>query len=74
MQSPRNRKLLSDERPNQKYGTRSMISYESRDMSDRFRSNRVFTTVFGARANNHQVCLPFGCSVNNFALWSSLPL
>jgi hypothetical protein len=31
-------------------------------------------TVFGARTNNYQVCLPFSCSVNNFALWSALPL
>src|SRR3981081_4294523 len=72
--SPRNRKLLSRQRPNQKDRTWSMIDYESCDMSDRFRPNCVSTTVFGARTNNHQVCLPFGCSVNNFALWSALPL
>jgi hypothetical protein len=34
----------------------------------------VPATVFGAGANNHQICLPFGRSVHDFALWSSLPV
>ena len=51
-----------------------MIEDKTCDMSDRFRTDRWFITVFGSGANNRQICPPFGGSINNFTFWSSLSL
>jgi hypothetical protein len=51
--SPRNRKLLSCQRPNQQHRTRSMVEDEPGDVSDRSRADRGFVAVFGPGANDH---------------------
>jgi hypothetical protein len=34
----------------------------------------VSTAVFGTRANDDQICLPFSCGIHDFALWAALSL